>query len=57
MSGSVPSVSNAEIGIASGILGASVGYILAPRKYNLEQLITQEPEIFEKSISIFTCNL
>lgn len=47
----VPSVSSAEVAIASGILGAGVGYVLAPRKYNLEQLITQQPDVFEKSIS------
>ncbi len=50
MSESVPSVSSAEVGIASGILGAGVGYILAPRKYNLEQLITQPHDVFEKSV-------
>ena len=50
MSESVPSVSSAEVGIASGILGAGVGYVLAPRKYNLEQLITQPPDVFEKSV-------
>ena len=51
MSESVPSVSSAEVGFASGILGAGVGYILAPRKYNLEQLLTQPHDTFEKSVS------
>lgn len=50
MSQGVPSVSSAEVGLASGILGAGVGYILAPRRYGLEQLLTQTPDVFEKSI-------
>lgn len=50
MSESVPSVSSAEVGLASGILGTGVGYVLAPRRYNLEQLLTQTPDVFEKSI-------
>lgn len=50
MSESVPSVSSAEVGIASGILGAGVGYVLAPRKYNLEMLLTQPHDVFEKSV-------
>lgn len=49
----VPSVSSAEVAIASGILGAGVGYVLAPRKYNLEQLITQRADMFEKAVSKF----
>ena len=44
------SVSPAEIGLASGLAGAAVGYTLAPRKYNLEQLLTQKPDVFVKSI-------
>lgn len=51
MSQGVPTVSSAEVAIASGILGAGVGYVLAPRKYDLEELLTQEPDIFEKSVS------
>lgn len=51
MSESVPSVSSVEVGAASGILGAGVGYILAPRKYDLEQLLTQPSDVFEKSVS------
>lgn len=47
----VPSVSGAEVAIASGILGAGVGYVLAPRKYSLEQLLTQQQDVFEKSVS------
>ena len=45
------SVSPAEVGLVSGITGAAVGYTLAPRKYNLEQLLTQQPDVFEKSIN------
>lgn len=45
------SVSPAEVGLMTGIIGAGVGYTLAPRKYNLEQLLTQRPDVFEKSIS------
>ena len=44
-------VSVAEVGIASGILGYGVGYILAPKKYNLEELLTQKPDVFEKAVS------
>ena len=51
MSESVPSVSVFDIGAASGFLGAGVGYILAPRKYDLEQLLTQPQDVFEKSVS------
>ena len=39
-----------EVGAASAVAGAGVGYALAPRKYNLEQLLTIEPDVFEKSI-------
>lgn len=44
------SVSPAEVGMVSGVIGAGIGYTLAPRKYNLEQLLTQKPDVFEKSI-------
>ncbi len=40
-----------EVGVMSAVVGAGVGYALAPRKYNLEQLLTIEPDVFEKSIS------
>lgn len=43
------SVSPAEMGIMTGIVSAGVGYTIAPRKYNLEQLLTQKPDVFEKS--------
>lgn len=43
------SVSPAETGIMTGIISAGVGYTLAPRKYNLEQILTQKPDVFEKS--------
>ena len=48
---SVTSVSACEIGIASGIIGAGVGYIMAPTKYNLSELLTQEPDVFEKAVA------
>lgn len=44
-------VSPAEVGVMSGIIGAGVGYTIAPRKYNLEQLLTQKPDVFEKTLS------
>lgn len=44
------SISPAEAGIVSGVIGAGIGYTLAPRKYNLEQLFTQEPDVFEKTL-------
>lgn len=50
MSNGVPAVTTCEIGLASGILGAGVGYVLAPRKYNLEQLLVINQDEFEKSI-------
>lgn len=39
-----------EVGVMSAVVGAGVGYALAPRKYNLEQLLTIEPDVFEKSL-------
>jgi hypothetical protein len=50
MSNSVPSVSSAEIAVASGLLGAGIGYLAAPRKYNLEDLLTQKPDVFQKAV-------
>ncbi len=44
------SVTPAEVGAMSGLIGAGIGYTLAPRKYNLEQILTQKPDIFKKSI-------
>lgn len=43
-------VSPAEIGTVSGIIGAGIGYTVAPRKYNLEQLLMQKPDVFEKTL-------
>ncbi len=43
------SVSPVEVGVMSGVIGAGIGYTLAPRKYNLEQLLTQKSDVFEKS--------
>ena len=48
--GKYTSVSPAEVGLMTGMIGAGIGYTLAPRKYNLEQLLTQKPDVFEKSI-------
>lgn len=42
--------SPAEVGLMTGFVGAGIGYTLAPRKYNLEQLLTQKPDVFEKTI-------
>ena len=50
MSESVPAVNSFEIGLASGCLGAGVGYVLAPRKYNLEQLLTQDSVEFQNAV-------
>lgn len=44
------SISPAETGIVSGVIGAGIGYTLAPRKYNLEQLFTQDADVFEKTL-------
>lgn len=40
----------AEVGITAGVVGAGAGYVFAPRKYNLERLLTLKPDVFEKSI-------
>lgn len=48
--GQYTSVSPAEVGLMTGMIGAGIGYTLAPRKYNLELLLTQKPDVFEKSI-------
>ena len=39
-----------EVGAMSAAVGAGVGYALAPRKYNLEQLLTIKPDVFEKTL-------
>ena len=46
--GQYTSVSPAEVGLMTGMIGAGIGYTLAPRKYN--QLLTQAPDVFEKSV-------
>jgi len=51
MNKGVPSVSSTEISAASGILGAGIGCVLAPRKYCLEELIIQSPDTFERSLN------
>lgn len=48
--GQYTSVSPAEVGLMTGMIGAGIGYTLAPRKYNLEQLLTQKADVFEKSV-------
>ena len=45
------SISPAETGIMTGVVSAAAGYALAPRKYNMEQLLTQKPDVFQKSFS------
>lgn len=50
MSKSVPPVTTGEVGFASFFLGAGVGYILAPRKYDLEQLFQIPDDTFEKAL-------
>lgn len=49
MSGDL-SVSPAAVGISCAALGAGLGYVSAPEKYTLKQLLTQEPEVFERII-------
>ena len=51
MSKGVPAVNSGEIGLASGLLGAGVGYVLAPKSYNLEDLLTAKPDVFEKAVN------
>lgn len=45
--GQYTSVSPAEVGLMTGMIGAGIGYTLAPRKYNLEQLLTQAPDVLK----------
>ena len=52
MSKGVPQVTSFEIGVASGLLGAGAGYILAPPKYNLEQLLIQDSVEFTDAVPI-----
>ena len=52
MTRGVPAVTSGEIGVASGLLGAGVGYVLAPPKYNLEGLLTQDTVEFQKAIPL-----
>lgn len=51
MSNGVPAVNSGEIGLASGLLGAGVGYVLAPKSYNLEELLTAKADVFEKAVN------
>ena len=48
MGQSVPSISASEVGFASGILGAGIGYVLAPRKFDLGQILTLSNDVFER---------
>lgn len=50
MSQSVSAVTPVEFGLASGFLAAGIGYGIAPRKYNLEQLLTQDSDVFKESV-------
>lgn len=50
MSKGVPAVTGGEIALASGLLGAGVGYVLAPKRYNLEDLLTVKSDVFEKAV-------
>lgn len=43
-------VSSAEIGAASGFLGLGLGYVFAPQKYNLPDLLTMKADVFEKAV-------
>lgn len=52
MAKSVSFVSPAEVGVASMVIGSGVGFVFAPEKYNLEQLLTQKPDVFEKSLPL-----
>ncbi len=52
MSQSISSYSPAQVGALSAVSGAVFGYAFAPEKYNLEQLLTQKADVFEKSIPL-----
>lgn len=51
MSQSVPPVTSSEVALASGLLGAGVGYVLAPKKYDLKDLLTIKSDVFEKAVN------
>jgi len=42
-------VTPAQYGVAGAVLGTGIGYFAAPPKYNLVQLIKQEPDIFQRT--------
>ncbi|MFR1672560.1 MAG: hypothetical protein ACLSWI_06430 [Candidatus Gastranaerophilaceae bacterium] len=44
------SVSPAAVGVSCAVAGAGLGYVAAPEKYSLKQLLTQEADTFEKTI-------
>lgn len=44
------SISPAAVGASCAVVGAGLGYWSAPEKYNLRQLLTQDPDVFEKVI-------
>lgn len=50
MSESLSSMSPAKFGVTALAAGTVIGYVNAPLKYNLEQLLTQKPDVFEKSL-------
>lgn len=52
MTKGVPAVTSCEIGVASGLLGAGIGYVLAPPKYNLESLLTQDIVEFQNAMPL-----
>ena len=52
MSQSISSYSPAQVAAISALSGAVMGYTFAPEKYNLEQLLTQKADVFEKSIPL-----
>ena len=52
MSKGVPAVTTGEVGLASGLLGAGIGYVTAPRRYDLEQLLTKGDDVFEKALPV-----
>lgn len=44
-------ISPTMLGVSSGVAGMGLGYVIAPRKYPIERLLTRSDDTFEKTFS------
>ena len=44
-------ISPTMLGVSSGVAGMGLGYVIAPRKYPIERLLTRRDDTFEKTFS------